>query len=127
MLWCDLFLFISLTVGIFNLQVNPYPSKPHLLLPFFQILDIYLSDIFLPQIMFIISLQILQIVFLLSGKYHLFWSCFGWVKKWLKIEFNSNLYYFSTSKNCEDNLFEEHLFPVVEGCIYISHIPSPTL
>ena len=42
-------------------------------------------------------------------------------------EFNSNLDYFSTSKNCQGNLFKWCIKPGVHRYVYISHITSPAL
>ena len=68
---------------------SPLPS------PF---LHVFASDIIPPPLMFIYFLMILLHALYLSVKYHPFWSCFGWVQKWLKFEFNSNLNYFSIYK-----------------------------
>ena len=73
--------------------------------------------------MFILSLKVLYIAYTLSAKFHPIWSCFGWVQKWLKFEFNSNLDYFLPLKNCQVNLFKSCINSGLQGYSHISLNP----
>ena len=92
---------------------------------------IHLAIFFCPNLMFTIFLNSLGHVLNLSAKFCHFWNCFGWVQKWCKFEFNSNLNYFSASKNVQTNLFKYYINWRSQGYFYISltlpQIPSAFL
>ena len=68
--------------------------------------------------------MLVHLILNLSDKRHLFWSCFGWVKKWLKFEFYSNLNYFYTFKNGQNNLFKYCINPRLHIYLYLCEFPS---
>ena len=102
-----------------HLSLKPWPciiTSPFLLLScFLQV------TLFPPPLMFIYFLMILLHALYLSIKFHPFWSCFGWVQKWSKFEFNSNMIYFSASKNAQLNFIKFHITPGSWGYFHISH------
>ena len=136
MLHCTLvilhFIMLIMWVAFFMLCVHQpllsfsshMPMYHHLSLPSsFMFLQVTL---FPPPLMFIYFLMILLHALYLSIKFHPFWSCFGWVQKWLKFEFNSNLFYFYTSKNSQSNLFKFYINPESQICFYLILIPFQT-
>ena len=130
MLHCTLvilhFIMLIMWVAFFMLCVHQpllslsshMPMYHHLSLPSsFMFLQVTL---FPPPLMFIYFLMILLHALYLSVKYHPFWSCFGWVQKWLKFEFNSNLNYFYILKNAQSNLFKFCTNSGLQGYSHIS-------
>jgi hypothetical protein len=93
---------LDISLSSHALVSSPLPS-------FF--LHVFASDIFPLPLMFIYFLVILLLALYFSVKFHSFWSCFGWVQKWLKFEFNSNLNYFYILKNGQSNLFKYCISP----------------
>ena len=68
--------------------------------------------------------MLVHLILNLSDKRHLYCSCFGWVQKWLKFEFNSNLNYFYAFKNVQTNLFKYFINPGLHIYLYLCEFPS---
>ena len=95
------------------------PMYHHLSLPSsFMFLQVTL---FPPPLMFIHFLVTLLNALHLYVKFYLIWSWFGWVQKWSKFEFNSNMIYFSASKNAQLNFIKFHITPGSWRYFHISH------
>ena len=103
---CLCFLPYAYDPWIFIISSRPFSTcKPY---RFFLSFKFWLScqvTFLVPPLMFIYFLIVILHALYVSVKFHPFWSCFGRVQKWSKFEFNSNLIYFSTSENCQVNLF----------------------
>ena len=115
-------LFVVVVLSCLLAYAFSHASSPS---PFsFYFLSFFASAAFFHSpLMYIFSLQILGHSCNLPVKFHLIWTWFGWGQKCLKFESNSNLEYFSSSKNVQ-TIFKIMCINLgAWGYFHISHTP----